>query len=380
MTLTTGQHKPFVLLATGGTGGHITPAEALAKELLDHGHRVALATDPRAKFFNKRTDLSVFQVNSAGVSGKGIIGKITATFKLIHGFFQARRLLKQDRPSVVVAFGGYSSIPISLAAHHQGIPLILHEQNGVLGRANRLLLSRASLVATSFPRVLGIPKQQYEKVVLTGNPVRDNIIETSKTASYKPPLSTDKINIFVVGGSQGARRFAQVVPQAISLLPVELQKRLHIVQQARKENMKPVGDLYHSLGIEVELKEFFENIPRRLSESHLVICRAGAATIAEVLVMGRPAIYVPFPYSIYDHQTINASIAEEAGAGWLIPQTVLNPQGLADLLINFTSNPALLTKAAARAKAISRPDAAKRLAEVVEKVIESTSASKGYIS
>lgn len=364
------QLKPLVLLATGGTGGHVTPAEALADELISRGYRVAMVTDPRGKFFNKKTNLPVFSVASAGVADRSLLAKAKAVYALAKGFFQARSIIKFEQPAAVVGFGGYSSVPTCLAANHCNVPLIIHEQNAVLGRANRLLASRASAIATAFPKILGVSARDKNKIVVTGNPVRRAILEAALDSKFKSPSGRSKFKIFVVGGSQGSRRFAQIIPHAISLLSKDLQKKVEVIQQVRRENFKPVKDLYDKLGIKYELKEFFENMPRRLSEAHILVCRAGASTVFEIAAMGRPAILVPYPYAIYDHQTVNASIVEDAGGGWLVPQNVLYPETLADMLSNFIQNPSELANAAHKVRQLSRPDAAKRLANLVERAID----------
>jgi UDP-N-acetylglucosamine--N-acetylmuramyl-(pentapeptide) pyrophosphoryl-undecaprenol N-acetylglucosamine transferase len=355
----------WVILAAGGTGGHMFPAQALARELLARGLRVALITDRRGGGFGPDLpQVETHCINAGAMAGGGLSKKLLGAVNLGIGFLQARALLKNLNGDVVIGFGGYPSVPTVYAAALRGRRVILHEQNAILGRANRLLAPRAWAIATSFDRVDGIGPADLDKVHVTGNPVRPGIAALAS----RPAAVADNegpLRLLVTGGSQGAAVFNNVVPAAISLLRPELRQRIEICQQVRGPEIDAVAAAYRTCGVKCELHAFVENMAERLSAAHLVISRSGASTVAELTAAGRPAIMVPYPWAADDHQTANAQRLVEAGGGWLLPQNMLTPESLADRLDSLLSNPALLARAGrcARAKAYDR--AASALADLV---------------
>jgi UDP-N-acetylglucosamine--N-acetylmuramyl-(pentapeptide) pyrophosphoryl-undecaprenol N-acetylglucosamine transferase len=278
------------------------------------------------------------------------------------------------RPAAVVGFGGYPSIPTVLAAILYKIPIVLHEQNALLGRANRRLAKRAAAIATSFETVSGLPA--HVKAVLTGNPVRPAILAT-RDRPYVPPVADRQFTIFVLGGSQGARIFSEVIPAAVALLPAALRGRLHIVQQCRPEDIESAGTAFRKAGVSAELSTFFNDVPERLAACNLVIGRSGASTIAELGVAGRPAILVPYPFATDDHQTVNANSYVRNGAGWVLGQRTFIPLLLAERIESLSAQPDQLVRAAQAAWREGRPDAAERLADITIAHIKSPSSISG---
>lgn len=353
----------LILLAAGGTGGHMFPAEALAEELVARGHRVALVTDARGKGFGDRQPaVEVHHISAGGLAGRGLAARMRGALQLAKGWLQARALLRRLRPEVVVGFGGYASVPTVFAAQRAGIKTVLHEQNAVLGRANRLLARQAAKIATSFDQVAGLPGGASRDVVATGNPVRPAI---AAVADIPYPSFEGDIHLLILGGSQGARVFSQVVPAAIAMLPEPLRARLRLTQQCRAEDYAAVKDIYDGLGIIADLAIFFADVPQRLAKTHLAITRSGASTVAELCAAGRPAILVPYPHAADDHQSANARAAEAAGAAWTMPEPSFTPEALATRLDALLAAPATLAAAAAQARAAGRRDAATRLADLV---------------
>lgn len=353
---------PLFLLAAGGTGGHIFPAEALARALLARGVRVALVTDPRGGRFSESIDVPVYRIRARGTGGH-LLSKLRAGMEMMIGTFQAQSLLRRLRPAMVIGFGGYPSVPTVYAAARLSIPILLHEQNAVLGRANRLLSGLAQTIALSFEQVSGRQQLPKEKIVLTGNPVRPAILAL-RDAPYPDVQPDGPVSILIMGGSQGARIFSQVLPKAMQLLPEALRRRLRIAQQCRAEDLETARTGYAAAAMDVELASFFHDVPQRLAAAHLVICRSGASTVAEVTAAGRPAVFVPYPHALADEQTANAEAVAIAGGGWLIPQAALTPEALAVRLEALLTHPALLIQTAAAARQCGRPDAADRLADV----------------
>lgn len=362
--------NPLIILAAGGTGGHVFPAESLAAELQKRGYRLALFTDKRGgQYSGVLGELETKRISAGGVAGRGLIGKIRAGLSLTWGTFQAKRLLNRMRPSVVVGFGGYPSVPTMIAASLGGFASMIHEQNAVLGRANRLLAPKVKRICTSFDTVDHIAAEARDKVVLTGMPVRQAVIDARQTP-YPPLNETDPINILVLGGSQGAQILSDVLPDTFAQLPPALRKRLHITQQCRPELLEQTQQAYAQHDLNVTLDSFFDDVPERLAKAHLLIARSGASTCAEVSTVGRPVLLVPYPYATDDHQTRNAHSLDEAGAGWLIPQDTFSADVLSDRLDALFSAPETLTHAAQASYRAGRPDAAIRLADAVEELIE----------
>jgi UDP-N-acetylglucosamine--N-acetylmuramyl-(pentapeptide) pyrophosphoryl-undecaprenol N-acetylglucosamine transferase len=285
--------------------------------------------------------------------------------QLIIGLLQARALLKKLKPIAAVGFGGYPSVPTMCAATQIGIPTLIHEQNAILGRANRLLASRVRTIATSFDRVSGIQPNSSLKVVLTGNPVRKSIAAIGES-SYPELDLTSKLNVLIFGGSQGARVLSKIVPKALLALPGGQRSRLAVMQQCRPEDLKKVRAVYERGGIQTTLKTYFPNMHEQLSAAHLVISRAGASTISELIAAKRPAILVPYPNATDDHQTANANAIAACGSSWCVPEPLFTIEKVSDHISAFMKNPALLVNAANSAGFMRKPDAAEHLADAVE--------------
>jgi UDP-N-acetylglucosamine--N-acetylmuramyl-(pentapeptide) pyrophosphoryl-undecaprenol N-acetylglucosamine transferase len=356
--------NPIFVLAAGGTGGHLFPAEALARELVRQGGAVHLATDRRADAFAEKVPgVAVCQVR-AGRFGGGPLRVAYGVAEMALGIMQARRLLRRLAPDVVVGFGGYVSVPTTLAASQLGVPTLIHEQNAVIGRANRLLAPRIGRIATGFAETAGLRPADRSRVVHTGNPVRPAILAVGQ-AGYIPPEPGRPIELLILGGSQGARIFSDIVPSALAALPAELRGALRVSQQARPEDRDRVIADLEANGIAAEVETFFNDVPARLARAHLVICRSGASTVAELAATGRPALLVPYPHATDDHQAANARAFAEGGAGWTLPQSSLTPALLTERLAELLGDGARLSHAAAQARRFGRDDAAERLAALV---------------
>ncbi|MBK8210046.1 MAG: undecaprenyldiphospho-muramoylpentapeptide beta-N-acetylglucosaminyltransferase [Rhodospirillales bacterium] len=354
-----------VVLAAGGTGGHVFPAEALASQLRERGIEPVLFTDRRGVSFGG--EMQVRRIRGGGLAGQTTWGRLKSMAELGAGLMQAAWALRPLSPRAVVGFGSYASVPSVMAASLLGIPTIIHEQNALLGRANRLLARRAGRIATAFETVAALPKGMEHKLVRTGMPVRPAFARL-RDHSYQAPESTGPIRLLVLGGSQGARIFGEVVPAAIDRLNARLRSRLVIAQQCRPETLAAVEDAYRRIGVATELASFFDDVPARLASTHLLIAGAGASTIAEITAVGCPAVLVPYPYAADDHQTANARALTDAGGGWLMPQETLTPERLAARLEELF-RPGMLAGAAAAARAAGFDRAAARLADLVLEVI-----------
>lgn len=363
--------SPLILLTAGGTGGHLFPAEALANALKASGCRVALATDKRANAYAGSFPADeIVEIPSATPSGRSVPQIAKAALLLAQGTLKATSVIRRLKPDAVVGFGGYPTVPPVIAASLLKVPTVIHEANGVMGRANRLLARRASVIATGFANIKGVPANVPGRIVHTGNPIRPAVLEAARQ-SY-PALSGDgRLNLLVVGGSQGARVMSDVVPPAIELLPQELRSRLVICQQARGEDLERVRAHYQRLGVTFEAEPFFKDLPQRLGNAHLVVSRSGASTVAELAVIGRPSILVPLPGSLDQDQAANAKTLGDPGAAIVLPQTEFTPERLAGEIRSFFQEPGRLTKAAAAAHSASITDAAERLAHAVLQLIHS---------
>lgn len=353
-----------ILLAAGGTGGHLFPAQALAEELTRRGDIVELATDERADRYGQAFPArAVHIISSATVTGKSPIALMRAAGALTKGTAQAYSLMGRLKPDVVVGFGGYPTFPPLSAALLRRIPTVLHEQNAVAGRANRVLARMANAVAASFPEIRH--SQAFsQKIVHTGNPVRPAVIEAA-ARPFKAPASDGPFRLVVFGGSQGARYFSETVPAAIAKLPAELRRRLRLVQQCRPEDLQEVEAAYRDLGVEAECAPFFTDLPKRIAEAHLVVSRSGASTVTELAVIGRPSILVPYPYALDHDQAVNAEALAASGGAAIIKQSDLSAERLAAEIADRVNDPEKLSSAAEAAKAVGRPDAAARLADLV---------------
>ncbi|MBV8392617.1 MAG: undecaprenyldiphospho-muramoylpentapeptide beta-N-acetylglucosaminyltransferase [Alphaproteobacteria bacterium] len=360
-----------VVLATGGTGGHVFPAEALAGELEARGVPFALVTDSRGKQWQGALSRRpIHYIHSASPTGS--VGKrIAAVFALALGLLDAWRALGRLEPAAVVGFGGYASVPTMIAARLRRTPSMLHEQNAVLGKANRLVLGGVARIATSFARTRFIAAGD-RRMREVGNPVREPV-KALRSAAYRAPGPDRVIDLLVFGGSQGAASFSQVIPEAIIALPEAIRTRLRIVQQCRPEDLAHVRKIYGDARIVADLAPFFADLPQRLASAHLVIARSGASTVAELAAIGRPSILVPYPYAADDHQTANARAFEAAGACLVIPHADFIAGPLARHLQRLFAEPQRLADMAAAAHAAGRPDAAARLADLVGELIASPS-------
>jgi UDP-N-acetylglucosamine--N-acetylmuramyl-(pentapeptide) pyrophosphoryl-undecaprenol N-acetylglucosamine transferase len=346
-----------VVLSAGGTGGHLFPAQALAGELARRGRPVVVMTD--ARFANYATEFPGALIETVPSSP---LGALAAVAKIPAGIILAFAKLLRLKPAAVIGFGGYPSVPVLLAAILARIPTAIIEQNTVVGRANRLVMDRVRLVAAAFPLARYAPRRA-DKVVLTGNPLRPQV-QQFWGASY--PAMGDALHLLVFGGSQGARFFSEIVPAALIALPRDLKQRLRIVQQCRPEDLEAVRALYDGAGIKAELQPFFSDLPARMAAAHLVIARSGAGTIAELAAIGRPAILVPLPHAMDDHQTYNARLFAAGGAGWLAPQAALTAERLTAMLGEIIADPDGLAARAAAAHRLATPQAARKLADLVE--------------
>ena len=349
-----------ILLSAGGTGGHVFPAIALAEELHKRGHRPILATDSRAANYGYPDWLEVHVLASKSPSG-GLSGKINGVLGLLKACWQAWNLIRKTKPQTIVGFGGYPSFPALAIAMARGIPLVLHEQNRYLGKANRMAAGAAKTIALSFPETKGIQEKDKAKCIMMGNPARPEILAL-RDLPYPSP-ATGSLELLIFAGSQGAHLFSEVVPEAISLLPEKIRQRLSITQQCREEDREQVRQHYQDLGIQATIAPFFEDMAERLKKAHLVVCRSGASSVTEMMTAGRPAIYVPLAIATDDHQTLNAQYLEAHNAGWLLPSSQFEPQALAARLEYCLGYPEILEKTAGVAHALARTNAAHALAE-----------------
>jgi UDP-N-acetylglucosamine--N-acetylmuramyl-(pentapeptide) pyrophosphoryl-undecaprenol N-acetylglucosamine transferase len=327
------------------------------------GARIHLVTDARADDFGGRVPgIEVSRVR-AGRFGGTAVQAVQSFGELAAGGVQALRLLRRVSPSAVIGFGGYPSVPTMLAAALLRLPTMIHEQNAVLGQANRLLAPLAQQIATGFARTDGLRADYRARAVHTGNPIRPAFVDAGRKG-YPALKPGQPINLLILGGSQGARVMGEVVPRAVMMLPRALRERLQIAQQVRPEDLTAVSELYQRASIAAELNSFFNEVPERLARTHLAICRAGASTVAELSAVGRPALLIPYPHATGDHQTANARALAEAGGGWVLPQLGLSPKVLAAKLQELLADKTALATAARRAWEFGRREATQSLAEL----------------
>lgn len=361
--------SPLLLMAAGGTGGHMFPAQSLAEVMLHRGWRVKLSTDARGARYTSGFPhtVEIEQISSATFARGGVVAKLLAPLRIASGVIGAIWTMMRDKPDVVVGFGGYPTIPALSAAWVLRRPRMVHEQNGVLGRVNKLFAKRVDRIAcgtwpTSMPE--GVSGEHV------GNPVRGAVMERAGAGYIAPgdyPMS-----ILVIGGSQGARVLSDVVPPAIAALPMEVLRNIRVSHQARDEDQTRVAEFYAQAGIDADVQPFFRDVPRRMSEAQLVISRAGASSVADISVIGRPSIVIPYAAAVADHQTANARALTEAGATILIPEQALGTEALCDQIASILTNPDGALQMANAALSCAMPDASERLAEMVE-----TLANKG---
>jgi len=354
-------------LAAGGTGGHMIPAHALAAELKARGHGVLLITDERGARFPGLFDGVPVHILPAGRLGGGPLGWLKAAGAVMKGRAEAKRLYREHTPDAVVGFGGYPAFPSLLAASARKIPTVLHEQNAVMGRVNRLLAGEAEAIGVAYDQIDRLKPRYRDKVVVIGNPVREEI---SRLGELPFPAFDEAapLKILVTGGSQGATILGRIVPEGLGLLDPSLRRRLQIVQQCRPDDIERVRQRYAELGIPAELMTYIEDMAAKLGDCHLMIGRAGASTIAELTAAGRPAILIPFAAATDDHQTANAREMVKAGGARSIPQSGFTPDVLARQVEALAMDPVALNNAAARALSVGRPHAARDLADLVERI------------
>ncbi len=355
----------LVLLAAGGTGGHLFPAEALAVVLTARGFAVDLATDARAARYAGHFPARELHVLPADtVRGRSPIALARTAWALASGLISGLSLMRRVKPAVAVGFGGYPTVPPLLAASFSGVPTILHESNGVMGRANRMLAGRVSAIATGFPGLLGKDEALSVKEVWTGNPLRPAALAAASLPYETPMLGAD-LRVLVFGGSQGARVMSDVVPEALAKLGPALRARLVLTQQAREEDMARVQAAYAALGIRAEIAPFFDDLPARMGQAQLVISRSGAGTVAELSAIGRPSILVPLPGALDQDQAANARALGAAGGALVLPQSEFTPDRLAAEISHLAEAPQHLAQMAANARSAGVLDAAERLADLV---------------
>lgn len=359
-----------IMLAAGGTGGHLFPAEALAHELRGRGWRVLLVTDSRAERYTggfPADELHV--VRAATITSKNPLRLVPALWTLFMGVREAGRLIRRVRPKAVVGFGGYPTVPPLIAASNAGVPSVIHEQNAVMGRANRALAKRVQAIAGGF-----LPEGEgtyADKIVTTGNPVRPAVLDAAKLP-YDPSRRGEPFRLVVFGGSQGAQYFSQTLPEAVRALPSDLRWRLLLTQQARPEDVDAVRRAYTELGVKAEISPFFTDMATRIGQAHLVVSRSGASTVSEISAIGRPAILVPYPHALDHDQAANAAALKAKGGAEVIAQADLGPARLSELLARAMTDPQRLARTAANAKAAGKPDAAGLLASLVEAIADGT--------
>ncbi len=364
-----GQHRGLIALAAGGTGGHLFPAQALAEELVRRGFIVMLFTDARGRKYGDRFPaVDIVQVSSSTLTFRKPWKLPFQIVRLMKGLSEARLRLGRNRPAAIIGFGGYPSFPPLLAAARMGIPSAIHEQNAVMGRANRAVAKRVHVIASSFPEIVNLSADLKRKIVFTGNPVRKAVLEMA-SAPYAPPGETGIFELLVFGGSQGAHFFSELMPKVLRELPAALRENLHVTQQCRPEDIEAVRQAYAALGINATLETFFRDMPQRMAQAHLVLSRAGASTVAELAVIGRPAILVPLPHALDNDQLMNARAFSRAGAGWVFKQDAIRPDQLAMFITKLRYEPETLRAAHEAARHFARPDAAQRLADVMERLV-----------
>ena len=354
----------LAVLAAGGTGGHMFPAQSLAEELLRRGWRVALATDKRGLSYSGGFPAEVERraLKAATPARGGLIAKIAAPLALFSGTLEALSWFREDRPNAVIGFGGYPAAPATAAAIRMKIPRIIHEQNAVLGRANKLFVKRVDLLACGIGKPVNTP--EGVETVVVGNPIRDAAL-AYVDAPYRA-ISDGPINLLAFGGSQGAKALSDTVPQALALLPEAMRQRLNVTLQVREEGLAEAQGVLADAGITAQAAAFFDDMPQRIAEAHLIVARAGASTCAELTALGRPSVLIPLPSATGDHQTANARSLEASGGAILLPESQMSAQSLADIVTGLFANPSGLVQMAAQAKTLGKPNAASDLADLVE--------------
>ena len=352
------------VVAAGGTGGHMFPAEALAREMAARGWRVVLATDHRGEQYAHAFPAEERLALDAA-TGSGPLGLIKAGVAIFKGVVQARTAFDRLGADIVVGFGGYPSAPALVAAVTSQRPTVIHEQNAVLGRTNRILAPYVGQVASSFPTLERAPAKVQGRSHVVGSPVRSEI-RALFDRPYVAPAADGPIHLLVTGGSQGARILSETTPRALAALPEALRRRLKVQQQSRPETLETARQIYLEAGIEAEVAPFFRDMADRLSRAHLVVGRSGASTCAELAVAALPCVLIPLKIATDDHQRLNAKALSDAGTAEIILEDDLTVDRLASTLTGVLSDPARLSAMSAAARSVAIPDAAQRLADLVE--------------
>ena len=359
--------KPVLLIAAGGTGGHMFPAQALAWEFQELGWNVVLVTDKRGEKFSKTfPPKSIkFIQSSATLSFKNPLRMPKALCLILVSILQASWVFIKIRPKVVIGFGGYPSFASILIAKVFKIKSIIHEQNAVLGRVNKFFSKSVTAVACSF-----WPTQAPSGTTMyfTGNPIRNTVVDKGPSI-FNLPL-TGPLNLVVIGGSQGAKIFSRLLPEAVETLPVKLRNRLRITHQARLPDCRELRHSYEKLGVKATVEDFFQNVERIFSSAHLIVARAGASTIAEVLFLGRPLLLVPIPFSLGDHQKRNAQRISDMGAAICLEQKGLTGKRLAREIRYILTSRRLAHDLANTAAKKATPQAIKNLKDLIISVSE----------
>lgn len=362
-----------IVLATGGTGGHVFPAEALSTTLAERGIPQVLMTDDRGSSYSGALgDLPCHVVSAATPAGKSPLKLIGVGIKIARGILQARHLLREIRARAVVGFGGYPALPTVLAAQSIGLPTILHEQNAILGRANRVLARNATAIATSFPRTQSLSNSIKAPMTLVGNPVRLAVRDV-RDVPYHPFNGVDDVRLLIMGGSQGARILSEILPKALSDMGSEWRRRLVVTQQCRAEDLPAVKAVYDAAHIRADLKTFIEDVPSLMAQCHLSITRAGASTVSELACVGRPSLLVPYPHATDDHQAANAQALVDAGGAIMMRDQSFRVGQVQDTVQTLLADQGKLADMAAAAHNFGRPDAALALADHVLNTLQNTS-------
>ncbi len=353
--------KKTYVVAAGGTGGHVYPAMAVCEELIKRGHRVVFITDPRGTTY-QYDYLETYTFPFPNVNSYVGLEKVRSYISLARQIYNVGQLLVKIEPDVIVGFGGYTALPVTLAGLSINIKVVIHEQNSVLGKANRVVARFASAIGTSFPETIGLKDKYKHKAEWVGMPVRGHFGEAGKN-EYK---LGDKFNILVMGGSQGAASLSQHVPLALSILPDDIRSKISVVQQARAEDVESVREFYREQNIRAIVSKYFNNTYALLNDCHIFIGRCGSSTIAEITAVGRPAIFLPYPYAADNHQYYNGKCLQNHGAAVVVDDNFV--ANIADLLTNMFRSPGILTRMREKSLAMSKPQATKALANLAEKV------------
>jgi UDP-N-acetylglucosamine--N-acetylmuramyl-(pentapeptide) pyrophosphoryl-undecaprenol N-acetylglucosamine transferase len=356
---------PMLIIAAGGTGGHMFPAQAIAESLVKQGWTVALSTDPRgAKYATQFPDAVTVRVADAARMGAGILSKLKLPAQLIKSVLSERAWMRSMKPDVVIGLGGYPSFPALSAARLLGIPSLIHEQNSVLGRVNRMFASSVETILCGLP-LIRHPKKA--SVVVTGNPLRQSVLDA--VTEYDPPQADGVFNVLCFGGSQGASVFATLIPQVISFLPQSFRARLSLTLQVPESEKKQVQETLQQYGLHgMEVAPFFKDLPKSMAKAHLVIARGGASTLAEITAMGRPSFIIPLPNAMDDHQTANAQTLAQVGAATVYPQHTLTPERLAQDIMKLSADD--LKKMATSAKTLGKVAATEHLVMIIKSMVK----------